>query len=385
MIDLAIIGGGPAGTSAAHEALKSGIAVMIFERDRFPRDKVCGEFLSAESLPLLESKIPEVLSEGVKIHGAEFVSQRGRALAFPLPKAGLGLSRHLLDWTLWRSTLDRGAMAKDGVAVRRISRTISGKQAAWKIETNDGEQYFARALLAACGRWWKLEGLASPADATRRGSAGEWLGAKAHFRGVTPRDVVEIHFFPGGYCGLAPIEGGLYNVCCLVHRSLSRHAGGGGAADFASWMRGIVRSPALASRLEGSTQDGLTVTTAPVQPTRQKPVQQGALLAGDAAGFLDPFTGDGISMALHGGRLAASEIAMALAAGPQPDLKLSGNRYGPRLAACTRRSYLAAGLLRALVKAPSGVQEFAAAAIPAWLGSQLLRETRWRDENNANG
>ncbi|MGH9430166.1 MAG: NAD(P)/FAD-dependent oxidoreductase [Terriglobia bacterium] len=383
MIDLAIIGGGPAGTSAALEALRRGLTVVIFERERFPRDKVCGEFISAESLPLLKSAIPRGLNDGARIRAAEFVSQRGRGLAFPLPQPCLGLSRRVLDWALWTHAVSLGAAAMDSMAARKVSQIASGRQATWEIETDDGEKHCARALLVACGRWWKLEGLASPADAAHRNSAGEWLGAKAHFRGVAPRDIVEIYFFPGGYCGLAPIEGGLYNACCLVHRSLSRQAGGSAATDFASWLQEIAKNAALMNRLKGSTQTGPTVTTAPVQPARRKPVQQGAVLAGDAAGFLDPFTGDGISMALHGGRLAAGEVARMLADNSESATDQEWNRYGKRLAACVRRSYLAAGLLRALVKAPSGVQELAAAAMPAWLGSHLLHETRWHDENIA--
>ena len=78
MIDLAIIGGGPAGSAAALEARRRGLKVAIWERERFPRDKVCGEFVSAESVPLLKNVIPEVLQNASVITRAEFVSPRGR-------------------------------------------------------------------------------------------------------------------------------------------------------------------------------------------------------------------------------------------------------------------------------------------------------------------
>jgi len=383
LTDLAIIGGGPAGTSAAYEALRSGVTVVIFERDRFPRDKVCGEFISSESLPLLESAIPETLECGARIRGAEFISQRGRVLAVPLPKPCLGLSRRALDGALWQSAVSLGASARDGVAVRKVSHGGSGMQAAWEIETTGGEKDCARALLVACGRWWKLDGLASPADASRRHGAAEWLGVKAHFRDVAPRDRVEVHFFPGGYCGLAPIEDGLYNACCLVHRSVRRQVGGRRTEGFANWLQEITRSAALVERLKGAEQVGPTMTTAPVQPARRKPVEEGAVLAGDAAGFLDPFTGDGISMALHGGQLAGREIARALADSPDCALNNNWKRYARRLAASVRRSYLAAGLVRGLVRAPAGVQELAAAGMPASWCASLLHETRWRDGRRA--
>jgi flavin-dependent dehydrogenase len=377
MIDLAIIGGGPAGASAAMESLRRGLSVAIYERDRFPRDKVCGEFISAESLPLLESAIPDALKAGARILSAEFVSQRGRTVCFPLPKPSLGLSRRALDQALWQSAVAHGALAMEAMLVRRVSRSGSQGNATWEIESSNGERLRARALLVACGRWWKLEGLSSPADPSRRSSAGDWMGVKTHFRGMASRGQVEVYFFPGGYCGLAPVEGGLYNACCLLNRSLSRKASGQGAADFRSWLGKIARSPALDERLKCSSQSGPVITTAPVRLARREAVQDGALRAGDAAGFLDPFTGDGISMALHGGRLAAREIANALSAKPETSLGADWNGYRRYLAASTRASYSAAGLVRILVQAPGLIQEFAAAAMPAsWLSS-LFHKTRW--------
>jgi flavin-dependent dehydrogenase len=382
LTDLSIIGGGPAGTSAAIHALRSGLTVSIFERDTFPRDKVCGEFISSESLNMLKCAIPAATDGGATIRSAEFVSQRGRVLAFPLPHSCLGLSRRVLDWSLWQSAQSLGADARAGVAARKVSRMVGAGQRFWEIETEDGERHCARRLLAACGRWWRLEGLASPVEAHKVDCSGEWLGAKAHFRGVAPRDVVEMYFFPGGYCGLAPIEEGLYNACCLVRTSLSKQATAN-VNHFASWLRQVANSPALAERLRAAAQVGPTVATAPVQPKRGRPVQQDVTLAGDAAGFLDPFTGEGISMALHGGRLAALEIARSVGENSRSSPGQEWNRYRKRMAASGGRSYFVAGLLRALVTAPSRVQELAASAIPAWLGSHLLQQTRWRDDELA--
>lgn len=93
MIDLGIIGGGPAGTSAALEARRRGLRVAIWERERFPRDKVCGEFISAEALPLLETEIPATLARGAVIRRCEFISPSSHSGGFMLPRPGRGLSR----------------------------------------------------------------------------------------------------------------------------------------------------------------------------------------------------------------------------------------------------------------------------------------------------
>jgi flavin-dependent dehydrogenase len=378
LIDLAIVGGGPAGTAAALEARRRGLKVTIWERERFPRDKVCGEFISAESVPLLRNEIPEALENASVITRAEYVSSRGRVLGFELPHPARGLSRRALDAALWNAAERAGAGTREGEAVRRVRRLHAEGDGGWEIEPGSGEAQAARSLLIACGRWWRIEGLDSPAQSGREKAAGQWLGVKAHFRGVEPRRAVEMFYLPGGYCGLAPVEDGMYNACCLVHRSL---AGGGAASatrNFAAWIGAIARHAALNERLRGAVQEGETVTTAPVRPARRRASCDGALFAGDAAGFLDPFTGDGISMALHSGRLAAGILAQDSAAHGAGNRGAAAREYEARLNQSVRRSFALAGALRTLVRAPARLQDVAAAAMIPQLGQRLHAGTRWR-------
>jgi flavin-dependent dehydrogenase len=186
-----------------------------------------------------------------------------------------------------------------------------------------------------------------------------------------------MYFFPGGYCGLAPIEEGLLNVCCLVHRSLTPNLGAGTLADFALWLRKAARHPALDARLRLATQVSETLATAPVRPTRRHADHAGALVAGDAAGFLDPFTGDGITQALQAGRLATEAVARACAGRVPP--VVAAEAYRRRLSDAVGRSYRVAGLLRLLVRAPAGLQEFAARLLSGFAG-RLIRETRWHGD-----
>jgi flavin-dependent dehydrogenase len=376
MNDLAIIGGGPAGAAAALEARLGGLEVTIWEKERFPRDKVCGEFISNESIPFLESQIPEAMARAARMTRAEFVSRRGGVRWFPLPEPARGLSRRALDEALWRAAIRAGAKGREGAASRATWRKLAARSSDWEIETCEGGREQSRALVVACGRWWKIEGLDSPAGKQRKSAAGNWLGAKAHFRGISARGTVEMYYFPGGYCGIAPVEDGLHNACCLVHRSLVERAPAGGAEDFRDWIRDVARHPALDERLRNAVQDGDTVTTAPVRPARRRAAQGEALFAGDAAGFLDPFTGDGISMALHSGRLAATVLAKALDTS-RADLRQVGLVYERKLTESVRRSYAVASAFRALVRAPGIFQDGAAAIIPL-LGARIHAETRWR-------
>ena len=377
--DLAIIGGGPAGTAAALAARRRGLSVTIWERDRFPRDKVCGEFLSWEALPLLQQEIPQALARAAAIRNAEFVSQGNRVHAFRLPMEARGLSRWTLDEALWCAAAASGAATHQREVVR-VSNPSGSPARTWQIQTADRGTFSAQTLLVACGRWWALEGFPSPARKDVTKASGPWVGAKAHFAGVAQRDAVEMYFFPGGYCGLAPVENGLYNVCCLLHRSLIERVPGARMADFASWLRVITRHEALNARLRDATQASTTLATAPVRPVHRQGDHQGALLAGDAAGFLDPFTGDGISVALHTGRLAAEIVARSRTEGTldSSSALVQNVREYRRRRAAFQRSFRVATLLRVLLRAPEIVQESAAALLSNF-APQLLAGTRWRD------
>lgn len=379
-MDLGIIGGGPAGSAAAIEAARSGLRVVVWDRTAFPRDKVCGEFLSPEVIPLLEKLIPAALSRAVPIRRAEFYSKRGRSISIPFPAPGAGLSRLVLDEALWRAAIAAGAVCHEAEHVNRV-RSLSSftdeRGPRWEVRSASGSSVGVGALALACGRWWNLDGLPSPASSVspkaRRGES--WLGGKAHFSGIEPKDAVEMYFFPHGYCGLAPVEGGIYNACFLVHRTVARSHGGGGIADFRCWINGVADHEGLWARLNRGVQVSATVTTAPVYPSRRSPELGGALVAGDAAGFLDPFTGDGISMALHSGQLAVRKLMRGW---PQTGRFKAAREYRIQLARSVRRSYVCAALLRTLVQAPAEVQDWFTAAMPSFASAKLLAETRWR-------
>ncbi len=374
MLDLAIIGGGPAGTAAAIEARRRGLGVAVWERDRFPRHKVCGEFISPEALTWLQQEVPEVLARGAGIHRAEFIARNGLRRGFTFSHPARGLSRYALDASLWKAGVHAGIEMHEGETIRSVRKSNGkGEPSVWELESSDGNVARARTLIIACGRWWRLEGFPSPPR--QPNPEEEWVGVKAHFAGLAPRGCVEMYLFQGGYCGVAPVEDGQHNACCLVRRKLLRAAGSSRLEDMAAWLGHISRHTQLKARLHGAAQTCPTVTTAPVRLACRSAAQDDALLAGDASGFIDPFTGEGISMALHSGRLAGIAIAEARARDLSPGH--AAKIHGRNLGDAVRQSYRIAGLARALIAAPAWVQNLSAAPLP-WLGSWLLKETRWR-------
>lgn len=346
-VDLAVIGAGPAGSTAAAVAARSGMRVAIFERGSLPHDRVCGEFVSAEGLSVLEELAPGLLSEAPEIRAACFVDARGRCRRFPLPRPARGLSRLALDAALWECAGASGAEL-------RPRSTIAGRERQgeiWRLQVAGGEAVTAMHVLDATGRC---------------GTRSPWVGVKARFEGVGIGSEVEMHLFPGGYCGLAPVERGWVNVCALMHK---RQAGDlSAASDFAGWVRSRSGSASLSARLRGARQATPTVVTAQVGLGPQEAMRNGALAAGDASGFLDPFAGDGLARAMLSGQLAANLLAQG-----RP------HAYAQALARAADLGFAAAVPLRALVRAPQALQSFAAwlLARPA-LGPRLVTATRWR-------
>ena len=299
MYDLIIIGAGPAGTSAAITAAAAGARVMLLERGILPRHKVCGEFVSPESLDLLSSLLPgatrNLLHDAPRIAAARlFVDDRILESAITPPAASI--ARFDLDATLWNAAQNLGVETRAQTTVQSIAN-----DGPFQISTSAGS-FEARSIIDASGRWSNL-------NAAPNGKhAGKWLGLKAHFAESSPPASVDLYFFDGGYCGVQPVALTLdnhsdetspnrINVCAMVR------------ADVASTLLEVFTHHASLVR-RAQTWKPLTtpVTTSPLIFRPPQPLRGNILLAGDAAGFIDPFVGDGISLALRSGALAARSL-----------------------------------------------------------------------------
>jgi flavin-dependent dehydrogenase len=302
MFDLIIIGGGPAGTAAAITCARSGARVLLLERGRFPRHKVCGEFVSAESLDLLAGllapKDARLFSDAVRIPRAR-VFLDGRTLDAPVDPPAASISRLDLDRALWDSAEQCGVDGRQQVAVQTISGT-----GPFLLKTSGGE-FASRALVNASGRWSNLNPAARVPD-----SSAKWIGLKGHFAEPSPLASVDLYFFDGGYCGVQPVDtgdgieqSGRVNACAMVR------------ADVASTLPEVfLRHPALEQRSRGWKPLSDAVSTSPLVFREPQPERDGVLMVGDAAAFVDPFVGDGISLALRSGHLAG-ECLIAFFAG----------------------------------------------------------------------
>ncbi|HKN35992.1 MAG TPA: NAD(P)/FAD-dependent oxidoreductase [Terriglobales bacterium] len=295
--DLIVVGGGPGGTSAAITAARYGARVLLLEQGRFPRHKVCGEFVSAESLELLAALLNssgsshQILQHAPRIgRGRLFID--GKVLDSPVQPTASSISRFELDAALWQAAQGAGVNAREQQAVRAITR--SGH---FRISTSS-TAFEARAVINASGRWSNLR------DSRAENSVPvKWLGLKAHFYEFAPADSVDLYFFDGGYCGVQPAKiheddhDSRINVCAMVR------------ADVACSLPEVFGChPALRERSASWQRLSEPVATSPLNFGIPNPENGGVLVVGDAAGFVDPFIGDGISLALRSGNMAARSL-----------------------------------------------------------------------------
>jgi menaquinone-9 beta-reductase len=284
--DLIVVGGGPAGSAAAITAARAGARVLLLERGRFPRHKVCGEFVSAESLSLLSSLLDgqhlPLLRNAVLIpQGRIFVD--GQVVNTPISPPAASIARIDLDIALWGSAEKTGVIAKQQVTVQMIRG--SGP---FQINTAVGE-FEAQCIINASGRWSNLTAEVFEKQKT----SDKWLGVKGHFSEPNPNTSVDLYFFEGGYCGVQPLSGNSVNACAMVR------------AEVGSTLPDVfTQHPALYERSRAWKSLSEPVFTSPLIFRSPQPVRNGILMAGDAASFVDPFVGDGISLALRSGSLA---------------------------------------------------------------------------------
>lgn len=322
--DLLVLGGGPAGGATAAIAAREGARVLLLERDRFPRDKVCGEFVSAEGCAVLSRLgVLDALRErgAVSISRCVVTVRGGRKLESPLPdlpgigRDAVGITRAALDEALLSLAADRGAVVRQRVeAVAPIVEDgILRGVLAREVGAAPGreEALRARVVVAADGRRSMLQRALAPdvGDPLRSGPRS-WFGMKRHFEGDVSRlaDTIELHLFDGGYVGISAVEGNRANLCLLTTVGALRACGGSGDRLLAGR---VLRNPAAAASIESLRPAGDWLSVGPLRFGARRPVLAGAILVGDAAGTVDPFAGEGIANALLAAEIATRHAVEA--------------------------------------------------------------------------
>jgi flavin-dependent dehydrogenase len=307
IFDVAIVGGGPAGSSCAAFCVLAGLRTLVLERERFPREKVCGDCLNPSCWPVLErlglaQRVRDLPHS--KLASVEFIAIDGRKVVVDLPTGDdceLSVKRSLFDDLLLRRARELRAHVREGTTVTAMNCSHGpvarpgrdapqrrGYSGDWRIETATGESFFARTLVGADGRNSTVARLCNllPRHARER------VALQAHI--PLPRNFgrrVVLQFLSEGYSGQAPVNETELNLC-------------------------LVGTPPTVSRLRRWAEEHFEITSdqswRTITPLTRSPVpcaHENLFFIGDAARVVEPFTGEGIYYAIRSGELAATAIS----------------------------------------------------------------------------
>lgn len=393
--DVVIAGAGPAGSATAILLQRQGLRVLLLDKKRFPRFKPCGEFMSPECLPMLarlgldphanELGAREVA--GMDLHGYGHVSAGrfvdvGRARA---PFAhGFALRREVFDAALLAAARAAGAEVHEQTEVQDLLRDGDGAVCGVRVAAQGrvGE-IAARMVIGADGLHSKV---ARAMGVQRPMPWLDKLALTTRFASVPARERAEVHFFPGGYFAATTVDASLFSLNLVLDRALVRERRGDWDSFLADYLE---RVPALRERLAGAQRVEPVRGCGPLACSTTAQTGAGVALVGDACGYVDPVTGEGIFFALRGAELLAPAVGEALAE-PACDWRalrgyLAGRRreIGPRLAMAKllqrglRSPWLAERVL-ALLEARPKLTDLLVALTGDYVGGrELLRPSVW--------
>jgi menaquinone-9 beta-reductase len=356
-----IVGAGPAGTSAAIRLAKKGFAVKLVEREKFPRHKLCGEFISPECFVHFKDLgvADEMFSQnGESIAETIFYAPNGKSVNVPSKwfsegETALGLSRAEMDFQLLEQA------KKVGVEIFEETQVIgllseSGKICGVKTKTNE---ILADLIIDATGRARVLGKFAekqirNPQSAIRN----RLVGFKAHLKNVEmEKGRCEIYFFRGGYGGLNYVENGVGNHCFLIKAEVVKEFGG----DVEKILREVIFQNRRANETMQNSEtlfDWLAVSVDGFGIKNLSPAPN-LLAIGDAGAFIDPFTGSGMLMALESGEILAQVMEQDLSTAiiTENYRTLHQQKFQRRLRICglMRRAAFAPNLSRIVISALS--------------------------------
>jgi 2-polyprenyl-6-methoxyphenol hydroxylase-like FAD-dependent oxidoreductase len=313
MEEVAVAGGGPAGLAAAIRAAERGFRTVLFERQASVPDKACGEGLmpaGVRELQRLEVRIPG--DRCAPFRGIRYLQEDGTVLEARFSSSpGLGIRRTVLAEALREQAIARGASLRQGTVL--AARTLGDRI---ELETTSG-RVEARLLIAA-------DGLHSPlrraAGLSAEGGAGPTrFGLRQHFDLAPWSDLVEVHWAEGIEAYVTPVGPRTVNVAFLREREESE--------DFAALLE---RFPRLRERLSGAAEASATRGAGPFWQRVRRVWADRLALVGDAAGYVDAITGQGLSLAFVASGLLMEELPRDLSGDLRPALRRYGARLRPR-------------------------------------------------------
>ena len=300
--DVIIVGGGLAGlTSAIHLSTRKK-RVLLIEKNEYPKHKVCGEYISNEVLPYLNSLGINPINEGAKqITKVHISTTKSNLIKGELPLGGFGMSRYFFDNLLVKKAQLNGVqILKDTVD------SIHFKKDSFTITTKSSGVFQSKITIGAFGKRSSLDQKMKRKFIQKK---SPYLAVKIHVKGVFPENLVALHNFKGGYCGVSKVEDNAINVCYITeYRSFKKHKN---ITDFQEQV--VFKNEHLRKIFKESTpvfEKPLTISQVSFQT--KNPVEDHIIMCGDTAGMIHPLCGNGMGMAISSARLASVRILQFL-------------------------------------------------------------------------
>ena len=303
LFDVAIVGGGLAGLSLAIQLSMQGHAVILMEKEKYPFHRVCGEYISMESWDFLISLGVELEKINVPvISQLQLSAVNGKLIRQKLPLGGFGISRYFLDYTLVKLARAAGVLVLDHTKVTGIEFSNERFEISYA-----NQNLYARVAGGCYGKRSNMDIKWKRAFSTAaKNKLNNFIGVKYHIKTKFPMNTIALHHFKNGYCGLVKIEEDKYNLCYLTTAdNLQQNKG-----DIKAMEKNILSvNPWLKKILaESEMVNNSPVTISQISFEKKSQVENHVLMIGDAAGMIAPLCGNGMSMALHGSKIAAVNI-----------------------------------------------------------------------------
>lgn len=293
-----IIGGGLAGLLSSIQLAENGVECLLIEKKEYPFHRVCGEYISNEAVPFLRTLnlYPGEFSPPV-ISRLQLSSVRGKSKTLPLELGGFGISRFTFDEFLYRKAKEAGVKFLLNTSVESVE--FSGQNFHVKTSLHD---YEAEIVIGSYGKRSNLDVRLERGFIKKR---SPYVGVKYHLRTDHPYDLISLHNFNGGYCGISCVENDKVNLCYLIEREKLKPFGNIREME----KQVLYENPFLKSVLSDSDylfEKAETINE--ISFETKSPVEKHILMAGDSAGMITPLCGNGMAIAIHTSRVVSSLV-----------------------------------------------------------------------------
>lgn len=298
MYDIIVIGGGLAGLVSSIQLSKGGKSVLLIEKKKYPFHRVCGEYISNETRPFLASIGLDFDELGVKeITKFQFTSSSGSVLETDLDLGGFGISRYKIDDELYQLAKSLGV----AFLLENTVESVDFQEDKFTIKTAF-DAFESKYVIGTFGKRTKLDATLQRNFFTKR---SPYIGVKYHIKTNFPKDLIALHNFKDGYCGISAIEDDKYCLCYLTTReNLRKHGTISAMEKNILWKNPHLQKIFTESEFLYDKPEVINEISFAPKTT----IETHILMAGDAAGLITPLCGNGMAMAIHGAKILSDSI-----------------------------------------------------------------------------